>query len=480
MEKKIRIFKTIAIVFIIFTISLISFVGVFRESLNAKSSIIPDFEYGMELGGTREFKFTLDTAAEDKEIYIDENGDYKGTVITESDASTETTGISLDATTENVDEAGDVVAEEEAEKVQYEKITKTIKANEDATLNQASYEESKRIIQARLEQAQIPEYNIRLDNITGNLILEVPENETTDIAYELTLAQGKFEIIDGQTGVLLLDNDDIKEASVVYYADTAYQVFLQIAFNKDKVETLKEISNTYTQVTNENGEDETRTVELRLDGEILLNTYFGEELTAGILQITMGEETADYETFSHSYESASYFANIINNGNTPNAYTLASDNFVQSQITDDIKVLAKLVFAAAVAIVSIVMICKYKFKGLLGAIASIGYIAITVLAIRYTYVTITLNSLIAFVGVIAVNYVFVINYLNRIKTDSAKHAFFASIKEINITLIPLWVVAVIFTFMASSVISSVGMVMFWGLFVQIIYSFLITRTLYVD
>ena len=53
-------------------------------------------------------------------------------------------------------------------------------------------------------------------------------------------------------------------------------------------------------------------------------------------------------------------------------------------------------------------------------------------------------------------------------------------KKINITIIPLWIVAVIFTFMNNVTISSVGMIMFWGLFVQIIYSFIITRTIYVD
>lgn len=479
MEKKIKIFKTIAIVFIILTISLISFVGVFRDSLNAKVNIIPDFTLGMELGGAREFKFTLDTASEEKEVYVDENGNYMGTVISE-DSAVDSSEISLDATTENTDENGDVVAEETADEVKFAKETRVIKANEDTVLNQESYEETKRIIQARLEKAQIPEYNIRLDNITGNLILEVPEDENTDIAHELALQQGKFELVDGQTGVILLDNDDIKKVSAIYYADTTYQTFLQIEFNKDKVETLKEISNTYVQVTSETGEDETKTVELRIDGETFLNTYFGEELTSGILQISMGEATSDYATFVSTYESASYFANLLDNGKTPNVYTLASDNFVQSQITEEMKTLGKLVFAATVAIISIVMICKYRLKGLLGAIASIGYIAITLLAIRYTNVTITLNSLIAFVGVVAVNYVFVFNYLNRLKTDSTKHAFSESIKEINITIIPLWVVAVIFTFMTSSVISSVGMVMFWGLFVQIIYSFLITRTLYVD
>lgn len=475
MEKKIKIFKTIAIVFIIITISLISFVGVFRDNLNAKLNIIPDFTYGMELAGTREFKFTLDTASEEKQVYVDDNGNYMGTVI--EDTSSTDTSISLEAT---VDSAGDVVAEEEADKVQYKTETRTIKANDDSVLNQECYEQTKKILQARLEKAQIPEYNIRLDNVTGNLVLEVPEDDNTDQAYQLALSQGKFELVDGQTGVILLDNDDIKKAEAIYYAQESYQALLQIEFNKDKVETLREISKTYVKTTNESDEEETKTVQLKIDGEVLLETYFGEELKQGILQITMGQATTDYNTFLESYKSASYFANIIDNGKTPNVYTLASDNFVQSQITDDMMILAKVAFAGAVAIVSLVMIFKYKCKGFLGALASIGYIAVTLLAIRYTNVVVTPNSLVALLGVIAVNYIFVFTFLNRLKTDSVKHAFMENMKKLNVTIIPLWVIAVIFTFMTNVAISSVGMVMFWGLFVQILYSFIITRTIYVD
>ncbi len=475
MEKKIKIFKTIAIIFIILILSLISFVGVFRDNLNAKANIIPEFSLGMEFAGTREFKFTLDTASEEKNVYIDDNGNYKGTVVEES--TSDSSGVSLDATT---DGTGDNVAKEEAEKVEFKTEKRTIKANEDSVLNQESYEKSKKIIQTRLEKAQIPEYNIRLDNITGNLVLEVPEDENTQNAYRLALTQGKFEIVDGQTGVVLLNNDDIKKANAIYYSNESFQALLQIEFNKDKIDTLKEISNTYVQTTNENDEKETKSIQIKIDNQTLVETYFGEELTQGVLQIVMGEATTDYNTFLENFESASYFANLIDNGKTPNVYTLASDNFVQSQVTDDMVILAEVAFAGAIAIVSLVMMFKYKFNGFLGAMTSIGYIAITLLAIRYTNVVITPNSLIALLGVIVVNYLFLFNFLNRIKTDSKKHAFTETMKKINITIIPLWIVAVIFTFMNNVTISSVGMIMFWGLFVQIIYSFIITRTIYVD
>lgn len=472
MEKKIKIFKTITIVLIIIAVSLISFVGVFRSKFNFSENIIPEYIYGMEIAGTREFKFTLDTNAEEKEVYIDSEGNIKGEVVTNS---TETENdISLDATL-----VKEEVAEEEAEKVEYAIEKRTIKANDDSVLNKENYEKTKSVIQERLERAQIPEYNIRLDTIRGDLILEVPENESTQLAYELALEQGKFEIIDSQTGVILLDNNDIKKASAVYYSDSTYQAYLQIEFTKDGAEKLKEISNKYVQVINEQEQDVTKYVELKLDGSTLLKTYFGEELSQGILQITMGNSTTDYEEFNKSYESATYFANILNSGKTPNVYKLASDNFVQSQITEEMIITAKVLFALSILIVSVILIIKYKYKGLLGALASVGYIAVTLLSIRYTNVTITLNSILSILGIVIVNYVFIINFLNKQKTDSAKHSFLEAMKEINITIIPLWVVAIIFTFMTNITIGSVGMVMFWGLFIHVVYSFIVTRTLYV-
>lgn len=475
MEKKVKLFKTITIILLIIAVSLISFVGVFRNNLNFKENLIPEFKYGMELAGNREFKFTLDTATEDKTVYLDENGEYKGTVVEDTEDSTDTS-ISLDTT---VEENTDVVAEEEVNKLPYSTETRTVKANEDNALNKESYEKTKAIIQKRLEAAQIPEYNLRLNTITGDLVLEVPEDEYTEDAYNLASAQGKFEIIDHDTGVVLLDNSHLAKAQALYTASDSYQAYLQLEFNNEGKEILTEISKEYVQSTNEAGETTSKTVELRLDNATLLSTYFGEELDQGILQITMGTATTDYNTFMDSYSSARSFANVVNFGMTPNKLALASDNFVMSSITDKTITCAKIAFAVAILVMSVVLIIKYKFEGLLAAVASVGYVAVTMLAIRYTNVTITLNSVFAILGITAVNYVFVIDFLNKKKTDSPKHAFIESLKRLNVEIIPLWVVSIIFTFMTHSAISSVGMILFWGLFVHAVYSFIVTRSLYV-
>ena len=472
MEKKIKIFKTITVILFIIAISLISFVGIFRSKLSFKENVIPDFKFGMELAGNREFKFTLDPAVQEKNIYIDENGNYKGDVA-EQDSS-DTSEISLDATVNE-----DVIAEEEVSKIPYKTESRSIKANEDAVLNKESYEKTKIIIQKRLESAQIPEYNLRLNTITGELILEVPSDDYTEKAYNLASEQGDFKVVDAETGVVLLDNTHLKKVQALYTANDSYQAYLQIEFNNEGAEILKDISKEYVETTDESGNTEQKKVELKLDNATLLSTYFGEELTQGMLQITMGAATTDYKTFNESYSSAKEFADILNYGKTPNKLVLASDNFIKSQITNEMIITAKILFAILIVAISAILVLKYKLDGVFGAISIVGYVALTMLVIRYTNVVITLNSILSIIGITVVNYVFIFNFLNRKKSDSAKHAFLESMKKLSFDIIPLWVIAIIFTFMSHVVISSVGMVLFWGLFILYVYNFCITRALFV-
>jgi len=46
-------------------------------------------------------------------------------------------------------------------------------------------------------------------------------------------------------------------------------------------------------------------------------------------------------------------------------------------------------------------------------------------------------------------------------------------KELYLMIIPVCIIAVIFVFVPGVVISSIGMILFWGLFIQAIYNWLI-------
>jgi hypothetical protein len=359
LEKNLKKFRTVAIVLVIVLISLIAFVGVFRKSLNSMKNVIPDYTYGMELNGGRELKFIVDTSSEEKEVYIDDEGNILGEVKESDDDSTgislstddsedvtdetsdeSTTDTSDETTDEDTTETSDDATEAEEEEISYATETRTIKTNEDEVLTKDNFEATKKVIQTRLNKAGISEYDIRLDNITGNLVVEVPDNDDVSVIYELIETKGLVQIIDHQTGLILIDGNHIKSASAVYSSSDGYQAYLQINFDKEGTELLKEISNKYVALTDDTGETTTTYVEVTMDGETLLTTYFGEELSGGAVQIPMGSSTTDADEFSSTYESTSYIANIINNGQTPVVYALNSDNFIKSSVTDNQKIIA--------------------------------------------------------------------------------------------------------------------------------------------
>lgn len=136
--------------------------------------------------------------------------------------------------------------------------------------------------------------------------------------------------------------------------------------------------------------------------------------------------------------------------------------------------IAKIVVFALIAITSLYMIIKFKFEGLKTAIFSISYIAILSIIVRYTNVVITINSIIALLAVIIINYVFNIKFLQGMSKENNKKIVLANtMKEIYLTIVPVCIIAIIFTFMSSVIISSIGMILFWGLFVQALCSLLV-------
>ena len=248
MEKNLKRIKTVAVVLIVLLISAIAFGGLYIKNQGVWENVLKKFSYGMELDGIRELKFVLDTSEEEKEIYLDSEGNYAGDV-TEEKETTSSPEISLVDESENpVDNAQadatqtETPAEPEENKeddilANYTKEKRVIKANEDADINIDNFEKTKKIIQKRLETIDLYEYNIRLDNVTGELVLEVPDNDNVEIEESLVATEGKFEVVDHQNGLVLLNNSNIKQASATYTNnESGYQVYLIIQLDKEGTE----------------------------------------------------------------------------------------------------------------------------------------------------------------------------------------------------------------------------------------------------
>lgn len=478
MEKNLKRIKTIAVVLIVILITAIAFGGLYIKERGIWENKLPKFSFGMELDGIRELRFVLDISEEEKEIYLDSEGNYAGDV--EKDTSNSSTNTNIDL----VDESGNPINNtDNTEKVEENKTEeqlpegykiekRLVKVNADEDINYENFEKSKKIIQQRLETLELYEYNIRLDNVTGELIVEVPDNDKVQIEEALIGTRGKFEVVDTQNGLILLDNSNIKNVTSTYtHNEEGYQAYLIVQLNNEGKEELKNISNKYVTTTSETGTNSTKYVTIKLDGQKLLETYFGEELPNGVLQIPLGQPTEEYTDFSEVYSSTTRIAQMLNSDKLPLAYKLSGDNYIQSYVTNDMKNIALISFAIIVAILSIVMIVKHKLNGLKLSIFNVGYIATLVLIFKYTNVLITFNSLIAFVGVVGINILFLFKLLNNLNnSQNVKLVFEITMKELYLAIIPVCIIAIVFTFMSGAVISSIGMVLFWGLAIQAAYN----------
>ena len=485
MEKKLKKIKVFIVFLLVILISLIAFLDVFKFDKGVWDGLVPDYKYGMDIAGSREIRYSVDTSDSEKYIYVDENGNMLGEVW--KDGSNITAEDEISSTEEGQTEE----SAEKTEEIPYAKETRVIKANPDEVLTNENFEKVKKIIQKRLNEQNITEYSIRIDDVTGKLVVETTNDNDVVETVENILGQvGKFKIIDYQNGLELMNNSDIKNVSVVYSNNSSYNTYLQIEFNKTGAEKLREISKKYVEIKEEKNEttekeenDETdseeettkKYVSIVLDDSTLMTTYFGEEMTQGILQIQIGDSTTDKDKFLENQKNAQRIATILKNGIYPIKYNIETDNFVDSEITDNVKSNIKNIFMILVAIVSVVLLVRFKENGLISALLSIGFISTFSLVVRYANVQITLNSLVSSCIIVIMNYLLMSMLLKEINENKASVVFSKVFKKFYLNTVPVSVIAIVFTFATSLQISSIGMTLFWGMILIAIYNYLLTR-----
>lgn len=464
MEKSLKIIRLIAVLLIIVFITVIGFVGVYARTNGIWENVLPEYNLGIELAGYSELHFELDTTEDTKDIYVDENGNYKGDVIKQQVETSSEESTSLETS----------VVEKNPE-TEYKIENRTIPRNDSSKINIENFEKTKKIIQKRLENYNLYEYNIRQDSVTGKIILEVPTDSEVDLKASLVTTIGKLEFIDSETGVLLLEDSNLKNASP--YAMTnengEYEVYMQLDFDETGKQILEKITSEYVQKVDESGNVAAKTVEVRLDGQTLIVTSFKEPVSSGTIHVPMGDTTIDYNEYYQLVESVQEVSNLLNEEKLPLVYKITDEVGMQSVVTKNLRNIAIITYAVIALIISVYMIIKYKLEGLKQAIFNVGYLATLLIVIRYTNITITFNSLIALIALVVINYIFSIKFLNKFKEEkNQKIALKEALKELYLAIIPVIIIAVIFTFMSAVVINSVGMTFFWGLIVQVLFSLL--------
>ena len=440
-NKTLKLLGKISVVVIILLLSLISFAGIYVKDKNAMKNVIPEYKLGTDLYGARNILVKVDDSTTTKKY--DSNGNL---VENSSDK---------DENNENITEVEE-------------------KVNPDELRTAENYETVKNIIEARLKYMNVEDYLLRFDESTGNISLEVPENSSTDYIAQYTITKGEFKIVDNDTSEVLLSNSDLKEAKVQYSTSTSgTTVYLTIEFNKDAVEKLKNISNTYISSTDAEGKTTTKKIKMTLDDSTIISTYFQEEISTGIIQLSMGTSTNTSEIQSN-IQSASNMAVLLNTDPMPLTYTMETNRFVYSDITAETLKIVIVGLCIVALIMAICMVIKFKKNGLMGVIADIGFTAVLLLAIRYGNVEISLAGIFAIAIAVIVEYIVTGLILNEYSKKCEKEILIKNIKHlmgrIAICLVPFVVMAVTFALISWEEIASIGMILFWAIIIMIIYN----------
>lgn len=450
--------KILTIILTIVLVGMVGFLGIYVQKQNRMENIVKDYDYAMDLKGARIIAIKPE---EDKETIIK---DAQGNEIEE------------DLTDEEIQEKG--YTKEEVDK-NAEKLTLE------------NFKKTKEIMIKRLEQLELNDYNIALDEQTGEIKIEIEENNSTNSIISDLYTTGNFEISDSETEEVLLDNQYIKEAKIGYISETnGTSVCLQIELNSEGKAKLEEITNTYktieeseeseeseegnttegTSETSETSEEsKQKEITMKINDQTIMTTSFDEPIRTGTLQLTVGSASSDVKTINEYSEKALSYATILNNGKLPMDYEISGNEFIYSEITNQEILYVMLGIAVISAIALIYLIIKYKLHGLLASFSFIGFASILLLLIRYANVAISLGTVFAGVIALAVDYLILIKILKKKEKSEFVRFFFKTI--------PITICSIIFCFMDWIPIASFGMTLFWGVILMLVYNYLVTTPL---
>ena len=470
---KLKGLRITLIVFIIILLSLISFVGIYVKDKNEMSDVIPDFILGSDIEGNRIIQLNVE---QDETITLTDSTGAKIASGTEEELSNQ--GYTEDVITKN----GYTKSSEETNKAE--------------NLTAENYEKSKQILINRLKTSGVTDYKVRQDKDNGNIVVELKEDDSTDDIISTLSEVGKFELKDSETEEILLNNDDVKDAKVLYNnTQSGVNVYLEIEFNKQGKEKLQEISRTYnsnavsedttntvsnntvsneiteedlnaaetvneatnttTDGTTDTAEASSKKIDMVIDGTTIApGQQFSEENTTGTLDLLIGTGSAlntdDENNKLDTYiTQAQTMASLIKNGVMPITYSLESNKYIESPITVDL---------------------------LKNVIIVLG--AIILLILRLTNVEVGIGGIIGLALIQLLNYILLYMLLKAVKGKKDNDKVMKSVLvKFCMMSVPAYIIAIAFAFNSFIPIYSFGMVVFWGITASIIYNLLVTKNL---
>lgn len=458
--KKDYTLKLVLAMLVVVLVSLVSFVGVYRGK-----NLLKDYSLGKDFSKRKIATFSVveidnETATQNNTPSEEQNAENPEQNAENTEQNAENTEQNAENTEQNAENKNEENKEQKQPLSQKDK--------------EKNYNAAKNNIAKRLTAMKSEEFDIRLDEEDGKLVIEVPESMDTNFISEV-VTKGKVEIKNKSTNEVIADGKVFKDASAALRDETFSVgmqqvtkkiVVLNMKLSKDGKKKIVEANPKYT---DKDGNEADAEFSIVLDGETLYSenaeSFISTVEKNSGFELYMGQND-EGEELEKDYQTALAITAIIKCGESTVQYKMDTIELISSSIN----VKAIVIIAAVIGVLMIVFAAyKFKGKGLLSSISLVGLVATILLVLRYTNVKITLFTVLGLVIVTLVNYIIVMRTLDNKKKLSENF-----MKVLNL-IIPCIIVAIVFCCSPYMQLASFGMTMFWGLIVMCLYNLAIVR-----
>ena len=438
----------VLMVLICVLIILVGFVGIYKKDVNRYSNIIPNYKLASDLKGATILELKVNDSKNTN--YYDKDGKK----VEESEVTEEN---EKDYTKEEVD------------------------INNKENLTEENYRKTVEIFKERLKFLQVDQYSMDLDSKSGKIILTFEDDYPEDVESILPM-EGKLELKDSNTSDVILDYANVKSAEVNYVqTEEGYTAYIDLKLTDEGLNKINDIDKYKTSETKKDGSEETTTTtnkfKFEFDTEEIEEISYDDiSVNKNTLRIIVLKNSNDTSTVNSKINMLTVVSKLVNIGKTPVIYTIDSQEYAKTTV--DTQSVYRLIICSVIimSLIGIYLIVKYKFNGVLTAIGMAAIVSLVTILARITNITISLNSFAAVVGLIVLNTYLVSNILKEIKNKEktfSQNIKTAYLKSIDLIIISLVIFAV-FAFNSMTVISSMGLLLFWGWLAVVLGNLLLT------
>lgn len=436
--------KLTLMILICVLIILIGFLGIYLKKGISYKNILPKYELASDLIGSTVLEIEVDDSTNTK--YYDKDGN-------EVD-STEIT--------------------EENEK-DYKKEEIPVNAKE--SLTEENYEKVVSIMKQRLNFLKADQYKIDLDKKSGKIVLTYEDDYPDDIVSFIQM-EGKLDLVDSTTEEIVLTYSDFSKVETEYAAldNGSYTVYLNFKLNESGLDKINNIDKYKTISDSETDDDNVNKGKITFDGEEIAEVSYNDFLLRGkSLRITVAKNLTSDSEINSELNTCTIVSKLATFGKLPVTYNITAEEYINSTVLNYLNYIIIGIGVIGVAI-SIYLIIRYRFKGLLSVISFAANTALFLILIRITNIQVSLNGFAGLLGLIVLNTVLLDNMLKCIKnsektfSENIKSAYLKTIDAFVITLI----IFAVFAFSKMTVITSMGLLVFWGWVIVVLGNLMLT------